>query len=50
MPAGSEDHPSPAEPAHRVRTLPGDHFTILFRHADLISANLHDWTTEVQPL
>ncbi|MET9294828.1 beta-ketoacyl synthase N-terminal-like domain-containing protein [Streptomyces sp. NPDC003077] len=49
MPTSSEDHPFPAELAHRVRRLPGDHFTILSQHADLISANLHDWLTEVQP-
>ncbi|AJC52816.1 modular polyketide synthase NorC [Streptomyces sp. 769] len=49
MPTSSEDHPFPAELAHRVRTLPGDHFTILSQHADLISENLHDWLTEVQP-
>ncbi|MFD7663094.1 hypothetical protein [Streptomyces sp. NPDC059788] len=50
MPTSLQEHPLPAELAHRVRRLPADHFTILSRHADLISANLHDWLTEVQPI
>ncbi|WP_167538586.1 hypothetical protein [Streptomyces albofaciens] len=49
MPISSQDRPFPAEPAYRLRRLPGDHFTILSQHADLISANPHDWLTEVQP-
>ena len=49
VPTSSEDHTFPSELAHRVRTLPGDHFTILSRHADLISQNLHDWLPEVLP-
>lgn len=50
VPTSSEDHPFPPELAHRVRKLPGDHFTILSQHADLISANLHDWLREVRPV
>jgi acyl transferase domain-containing protein/surfactin synthase thioesterase subunit len=49
VPTSPQDHTFPSELAHRVRTLPGDHFTILSQHADLISKNLHDWLPEVLP-
>ncbi|GAA2816892.1 type I polyketide synthase [Crossiella cryophila] len=47
--ANPTDRQFPLDLVHRKESIPGDHFTMLSRHADVVSERLHAWLPEVLP-